>query len=198
MLGEGTFGKVSLVRELSTGCVFAMKVLKKERVKNEGQVGRTKAERNVLASIDNPFIVKLHASFQTDTKLFFILDYHSGGDLYFLITREGRLAENHMRYYACNLIIALGYLHSRGVLYRDLKPENVLLSSDGHAVLTDFGLCKELEDAGGDHVKGKSTAWAHSFVGTPGKQQWMVCPFVCDNDSFSIHFPSYSFSPDFQ
>lgn len=192
VLGEGTFGKVYLVRSKYNQRIFAMKVLKKERVRKEGQVGRTKAERNVLERLDHPFIVKLHGSFQTLDKLYFVLDYHEGGDMYFYISRHGRLQEHQLRYYACQIISALSYLHQHGVLYRDLKPENVLMSSQGHAILTDFGLCKDLETSANPTSKGKATAWAHSFVGTPGR-------YTCNKAiiiSLSIlPFPLFFLSP---
>ena len=168
VLGQGTFGRVLLVRSVQTGGTFALKVLKKDRIKKEGHLTRTKAERNVLERVDNPFIVKLHASFQSESKLYFVLDYHAGGDLYFLLSRMRVLPEKHMRFYACELVVALGYLHAHGVIYRDLKPENVLLSSEGHAILTDFGLCIELDsNPSSGAARGSASAFAHSFVGTP-------------------------------
>lgn len=188
VLGEGSFGKVLLVRSKATGKQFAMKILKKQRVKVEGQVERTRAERFVLERLNCPYIVKLHGSFQSEDKLYFVLDYHPGGDLYYLLSRSGCFPENHLRYYASNIIVALEHLHANNVIYRDLKPENILIAEDGRAVLTDFGLCKDfqhhvqlpspnrqgqLTEADGTGEKKTMNplpgyqAWAESFVGTP-------------------------------
>ncbi|MGH0144760.1 UNVERIFIED_CONTAM: hypothetical protein FKN15_005853 [Acipenser sinensis] len=102
------------------------------------------AERNVLLkNIKHPFLVRLHYSFQTTGKLYFVLDFINGGELFFHLQRERTFPEPRARFYIAEMASALGYLHSINIVYRDLKPENILLDSQGHIVLTDFGLCKE-------------------------------------------------------
>ncbi|XP_053571707.1 serine/threonine-protein kinase Sgk2 isoform X1 [Bombina bombina] len=102
------------------------------------------AERNVLLkNLKHPFLVGLHYSFQTPEKLYFVLDYVNGGELFFHLQRERSFLEPRARFYSAEVASAIGYLHSQNIIYRDLKPENILLDSQGHVVLTDFGLCKE-------------------------------------------------------
>lgn len=136
-----------------------MKILKKETVVKRKQVAHTQTERRVLSSIDHPFIVKLHYAFQTDTKLYLVLDYAAGGELFFHLSRMRRFPEVMTRFYAAEIVLALKALHKIGVAYRDLKPENILLDSEGHVKLADFGLAKENMD---DPVQG-----AYSVCGTP-------------------------------
>jgi len=100
-------------------------------------------EKNVLSCVDHPFIVRLHYSFQTADKLFMILDFCPGGDLGEHLQNEGRFSEDRSKIYICEIILALEELHQRNIIYRDLKPDNIVLDTDGHAMLTDFGLSKE-------------------------------------------------------
>jgi serine/threonine protein kinase len=119
-----------------------MKILRKTHLLQRGQIERTRTERKVLAKVDHPFIMKLHFAFQTDEKLFLVLDYCAGGELFFHLSRHRRFSEKYTRFYAAELLLALGHLHQHRIIYRDLKPENVLLDSDGHVKLGDFGLAK--------------------------------------------------------
>jgi serine/threonine protein kinase len=120
------------------------------------------AERNVLRNNQHhPFLVSLHSSFQTKERLYFVLDYVNGGELFFHLQRERHFSEHRARFYSAEMASAIGYLHAQGVVYRDLKPENILLDAEGHLVLTDFGLCKEGLDLDGPH---QTTA---TFCGTP-------------------------------
>ena len=159
VVGKGSFGKVFLVREKATSTLYAMKVLKKEYIIRKNQVEHTKTERSVLGYVHHPFIVGLNMAFQTADKLFFVLDYCSGGELFFHLGKVGRFPEVRARFYAAQIILALEYVHSLDIIYRDLKPENVLLDSKGNVRLTDFGLSKE---GVSDHSTG-----ANSFCGTP-------------------------------
>jgi serine/threonine protein kinase len=102
-----------------------------------------KTERNVLSFFNHPFIVQLHYSFQTPEKLFMILEFAPGGDLGNVLKQEKRLSEDRARNYLCEIILAIEELHKRDIIFRDLKPDNVVLDADGHAMLTDFGLSKE-------------------------------------------------------
>lgn len=145
VLGQGSFGKVFLVRKVQgkdTGTLYAMKVLKKATLKVRDRV-RTKLERNILADVNHPFIVKLQYAFQTEGKLYLILDFLRGGDLFTRLSKEVMFTEEDVKFYLAELALALNHLHSVGIIYRDLKPENILLDSSGHIAVTDFGLCKE-------------------------------------------------------
>lgn len=158
VLGEGSFGKVFLVRKVvgaDAGTLYAMKVLKKATLKVRDR-HRTKMERNILVDVEHPFIVKLHYAFQTEGKLYLILDFLRGGDLFSRLSKEVMFTEEDVKFYLAELALALNHLHGLGIIYRDLKPENVLLDSDGHIALTDFGLSKQPIEEGK----------AYSFCGT--------------------------------
>jgi p70 ribosomal S6 kinase len=161
VLGKGGYGKVFQVKKgtgADQGKIFAMKVLRKAKIViNQKDTAHTKAERNILESIKHPFIVDLIYAFQTGGKLYLILEYLPGGELFMHLEREGIFSEETACFYLAEITLALEHLHSCGIVYRDLKPENILLDKDGHVKLTDFGLCKEsLED-------GETT---HTFCGT--------------------------------
>ncbi|XP_047525186.1 ribosomal protein S6 kinase 2 beta isoform X1 [Pieris napi] len=144
VLGEGSFGKVFLVRKVSgpdAGTLYAMKVLKKATLKVRDRE-RTKMERNILVEMGHPFIVKLHYAFQTAGKLYLILDFLRGGDLFSRLSKEVMFTEEDVKFYLAELALALEHVHKLGIIYRDLKPENILLDADGHIALTDFGLSK--------------------------------------------------------
>uniref|UniRef100_A0A7N8YKD7 non-specific serine/threonine protein kinase n=1 Tax=Mastacembelus armatus TaxID=205130 RepID=A0A7N8YKD7_9TELE len=147
VLGKGGYGKVFQVRKVvgaASGKIFAMKVLKKAMiVRNAKDTAHTKAERNILEEVKHPFIVDLIYAFQTGGKLYLILEYLSGGELFMQLEREGIFMEDTACFYLAEISMALGHLHQKGIIYRDLKPENIMLSSQGHVKLTDFGLCKE-------------------------------------------------------
>uniref|UniRef100_A0A8C8H5Z8 non-specific serine/threonine protein kinase n=1 Tax=Oncorhynchus tshawytscha TaxID=74940 RepID=A0A8C8H5Z8_ONCTS len=147
VLGKGGYGKVFQVRKMSgatSGKIFAMKVLKKAMiVRNAKDTAHTKAERNILEEVKHPFIVDLIYAFQTGGKLYLILEYLSGGELFMQLEREGIFMEDTACFYLAEISMALGHLHLKGIIYRDLKPENIMLSNNGHVKLTDFGLCKE-------------------------------------------------------
>jgi len=158
VVGKGSFGKVMMVRKKDDGKIYAMKVLKKKALVKRKQVVHTKTERRVLARIDHPFIVSLRFSFQTPAKLYMILDFFNGGELFFHLKREGRFGESRARFYSGEILLALEFLHNKDIVYRDLKPENILLDQDGHIKITDFGLSKDSLD--GDKL-------THTFCGTP-------------------------------
>eukprot|EP00747_Dinoflagellata_sp_TGD_P196463 gnl/TRDRNA2_/TRDRNA2_66575_c0_seq1.p1 gnl/TRDRNA2_/TRDRNA2_66575_c0~~gnl/TRDRNA2_/TRDRNA2_66575_c0_seq1.p1 ORF type:complete len:365 (+),score=64.89 gnl/TRDRNA2_/TRDRNA2_66575_c0_seq1:63-1097(+) len=143
VIGKGSYGKVMLVRHKGEGNVYAMKMLRKENVVKRNQVEHTKTERNVLETVSHPFIVSLAYAFQTPKKLYLVLEYCPGGELFFHLSRAGRFAEGKSRFYASEILLSIEYLHRLNIIYRDLKPENILLDGDGHVKLTDFGLSKE-------------------------------------------------------
>lgn len=145
VLGQGSFGKVFMVRKIvghDIGHIYAMKVLKKATLKVRDRV-RTKMERDILADVAHPFIVKLHYAFQTAGKLYLVLEFLRGGDLFTRLSKEVMFTEDDVKIYLAELAMALDHLHTLGIVYRDLKPENILLDVDGHIKLTDFGLSKE-------------------------------------------------------
>ncbi|XP_051502937.1 ribosomal protein S6 kinase alpha-1 isoform X1 [Myxocyprinus asiaticus] len=159
VLGQGSFGKVFLVRKVTppdNNELYAMKVLRKATLKVRDRV-RTKMERDILAEVNHPFVVKLHYAFQTEGKLYLILDFLRGGDLFTRLSKEVMFTEEDVKFYLAELALGLDHLHGLGIIYRDLKPENILLDEEGHIKLTDFGLCKEAID----HEKK-----AYSFCGT--------------------------------
>uniref|UniRef100_A0A7E4VKD0 Non-specific serine/threonine protein kinase n=1 Tax=Panagrellus redivivus TaxID=6233 RepID=A0A7E4VKD0_PANRE len=147
VLGRGGFGKVLKVKKKSGAdkdSIYAMKVLKKAVLtKTTKDIEHAKAERNVLELADHPFICQMFYAFQTAEKLYLILEYMNGGELYMLLERENRLDDDDARFYVIEILLALEHLHLHGVIYRDLKPENVALTGRGHIRLIDFGLCKE-------------------------------------------------------
>jgi hypothetical protein len=125
VLGRGGFGKVMQVVHKGTGKVFAMKVLRKSDLVKRKQVERTKTERSILAAVMHPYIVSLHYAFQTSQKLYMVMDFVQGGDFFTYLRREGRLPETRVKLYVAEIALALNHLHELGIVYRDLKPENV-------------------------------------------------------------------------
>ncbi|ORY38812.1 Pkinase-domain-containing protein [Rhizoclosmatium globosum] len=158
VLGKGSFGKVVQVRKKDTGRVYAMKILKKASIVERDEVQHTLAERNVLAKVSHPFIVNIKFSFQTKDKLYLVLAFVNGGELFHHLQMEGRFEESRARMYAAELLSALECLHSFNIIYRDLKPENILLDYSGHIALCDFGLCK---------LNMKDGHTTNTFCGTP-------------------------------
>ncbi|XP_063804664.1 ribosomal protein S6 kinase alpha-5 isoform X2 [Pseudophryne corroboree] len=163
VLGTGAYGKVFLVRKISghdAGKLYAMKVLKKATIVQKAKTAEhTRTERQVLEHIrQSPFLVTLHYAFQTDTKLHLILDYINGGELFTHLSQRENFTENEVKIYIGEIVLALDHLHKLGIIYRDIKLENILLDSSGHVVLTDFGLSKEFLSDENER--------AYSFCGT--------------------------------
>ncbi|CAC5356962.1 PRKCI [Mytilus coruscus] len=159
VIGRGSYAKVLMVEQRTTQRVYAMKVIKKELVNDDEDIDWVQTEKHVFETATNyPFLVGLHSCFQTDSRLFFVIEFVSGGDLMFHMQRQRKLHEEHARFYAAEICLALNFLHERGIVYRDLKLDNVLLDHDGHVKLTDYGMCKE------GLVPGDRT---NTFCGTP-------------------------------
>ncbi|KAI3649192.1 hypothetical protein MP228_007046 [Amoeboaphelidium protococcarum] len=146
VLGRGKFGKVLLCQKKSNGQIYAIKVVKKSGIRDSREILNNKTENQILRAIRHPFIVGLHYAFQTDTRLYLVLEYVNGGELFFHISNFGRFSEERVKFYTAELSLALQSLHGKGILYRDLKLENILLDRDGHVKLTDFGLSKVNSD----------------------------------------------------
>jgi serum/glucocorticoid-regulated kinase 2 len=158
VIGRGSFGKVMLVTlKGDESKIYALKVLIKEAIIARNQVEHTIAEREILEMIDHPFLMKLYWAFQTDAKLYLVMDYLRGGELFFHLKNERRFSEARSQFYAAEILMALGELHRKMIIYRDLKPENILLDNQGHLRLTDFGLSKRYQEG----------EQALTFCGTP-------------------------------
>ncbi|XP_077998041.1 protein kinase C iota type-like [Glandiceps talaboti] len=144
VIGRGSYAKVLMVELKKTKRIYAMKVIKKELVTDDEDIDWVQTEKHVFETASNhPFLVGLHSCFQTPSRLFFVIEFVNGGDMMFHMQRQRRLPEEHARFYAAEISLALNFLHEKGIIYRDLKLDNVLLDSDGHIKLTDYGMCKE-------------------------------------------------------
>ena len=160
VLGKGNFGKVMLAETKASKQLYAIKVLKKEFIIENDEVESTKSEKRVFLIANekrHPFLLNLHACFQTETRVYFVMEYISGGDLMLHIQR-GQFGLKRAQFYAAEVCLALKYFHEHGVIYRDLKLDNILLTLDGHIKIADYGLCKE------DMWYGSTTS---TFCGTP-------------------------------
>ncbi|KAJ3043967.1 hypothetical protein HDV00_003494 [Rhizophlyctis rosea] len=145
-LGTGTFGRVHLTRFKTTDQFYAMKVLKKVEVVRLKQVEHINSEKQILSQIHFPFIVNMLCTFQDERNLYMLLEYVVGGELFSHLRRAGRFSPDMTRFYAAEIVLAIEYLHNLDIIYRDLKPENLLLDERGHIKITDFGFAKKVED----------------------------------------------------
>ncbi|CAH1957537.1 unnamed protein product [Acanthoscelides obtectus] len=144
VIGRGSYAKVLMVELKKTKRIYAMKVIKKALVTDDEDIDWVQTEKHVFETASNhPFLVGLHSCFQTPSRLFFVIEFVRGGDLMFHMQRQRRLPEEHARFYAAEISLALNFLHCKGIIYRDLKLDNVLLDHEGHIKLTDYGMCKE-------------------------------------------------------
>lgn len=150
-------GEIWLATKVGDGGTYAIKVLDKKHTVRTQSTRRAIAEKKILQKVRHPFVISLKFAFQDETKLYLVLDYVGGGDMYMMIEQRfpASFTEDEVKFYCAELFLALEHLHSQGVIFRDLKPENVLLSMGGHVVLTDFGLAKE------------NLLRSTSFIGTP-------------------------------
>ncbi|KAL2539409.1 putative serine/threonine protein kinase IREH1 [Abeliophyllum distichum] len=160
-ISRGAFGRVFLAKKRTTGDLFAIKVLKKADMIRKNAVESILAERDILISVRNPFVVRFFYSFTCRENLYLVMEYLNGGDLYSLLRNLGCLDEDVARVYIAEVVLALEYLHSLSVVHRDLKPDNLLIAHDGHIKLTDFGLSKvglinSTDDLSGPAVSGTS------------------------------------------
>lgn len=179
VLGKGATGKVILVRDQVTDKLFALKTITKSWNITQREVDHIKMERDILATltdIHHPFLIRLHSAFQDYQNLYLVLDYHAGADLATLLQRYICFPPEQCRLYAAEIIMGLQELHRNNILYRDLKPENVLLAADGHLILTDFGLSKMFADE--DKYEHRTT----TFCGTP---EYLAPEIILQEEEYS-------------
>lgn len=157
ILGKGSFGKVFLVEKKDDHKLYAMKSLRKDVILENDQVESTKLEKEILLKANHPFFVKMAYIFQTDQKIYFVMNFIRGGELFTHLQNEKRFKEERAKFYAAQIISAIGYLHKKKIIYRDIKPENILMGEDGYLYLADFGLAKEMTNRD----------FTSSFCGTP-------------------------------
>ncbi|KAJ3442547.1 non-specific serine/threonine protein kinase [Anaeramoeba flamelloides] len=171
VIGRGTYGKVMLVKKKDTSEMFAMKILQKGMLANNQQISQTMSERNVLMRLQHPFLIGLRYSFQTQEKLYMVLDYAPGGELFYHLQNNGKFTEDRTRLYAAEMVLGLEHLHKMDIIYRDLKPENLLIDEGGHIKITDFGLVKT-------DLSKKSGGKTNTFCGTP---EYLAPEIILDN-----------------
>ncbi|KAI8065784.1 kinase-like domain-containing protein [Gongronella butleri] len=197
VLGKGCMGKVILVRHHATSRLYAMKAISKKWVITQRESEHTRMERDILTKVaktQHPFIIKLHCSFQNANQLFLIMDYHVGSDLATQLQLNFYFNAYRCRFYAAEILMGLQELHRLGILYRDLKPENVLLAADGHVVLTDFGFSKLFGSGASDQeetmrVGAGSPPTTTTFCGTPeymAPEVWINEPYTFASDYWSL------------
>jgi serum/glucocorticoid-regulated kinase 2 len=157
VIGRGSYGKVCLVQFKKTNKLYAMKSLKKDVLLDEDQVENTLLEKDILQSINYPFLVRMEFCFQTEERVYFVLPFIRGGELFKHLRQNKYFPEEKVKFYAAIIGLSLEYLHKKGIVYRDIKPENILLDEDGYLKLIDFGMAKILKDG----------EYTNSFCGTP-------------------------------
>uniref|UniRef100_A0A7R9UVA8 Uncharacterized protein n=1 Tax=Diacronema lutheri TaxID=2081491 RepID=A0A7R9UVA8_DIALT len=145
-LGTGTFGRVRLCRHTDTGRYQALKIMKKSEVVRLKQVDHIKSEKEILTAVQHPFIITLYGVFQDERNLYMVLEYVPGGELFTHLRKAGKFTNDQTRFYAAQIVMAVQALHADSIVYRDLKPENLLLDEDGYLKITDFGFAKYVED----------------------------------------------------
>lgn len=144
-LAKGGFGKVYLASPRTNDTCYAIKVLNKKNYISDKEANTIKMEKEIPASLKHPFIIKLLFTFQSESRLFFGFEFAEGGDLSGCIKKLGVFSEEHARFYSCEIVLALEFLHENGVIHRDVKSSNILIDAEGHVKLADFGLCKRLQ-----------------------------------------------------
>ncbi|OAG31883.1 serum/glucocorticoid-regulated kinase 2 [Nematocida displodere] len=173
LIGKGTFGKVILVKHIRTERLYACKIIKK--TVSHDSIEKMVNEKNILSQIHSPFLIHLLASFQTEDKVFLILPYIEGGELFHHLEEHKAFSEDVARFYFCELLLAVAYLHQNKIIYRDIKPENVLLDKTGHIVLCDFGMSTQ-------------SALATTYCGTPE----YIAPEIIRNEAYDESVDYYT------
>lgn len=172
-LGEGTFAKVKFARNVETGDNVAIKILDKEKVMKHKMIGQIKREISTMKLIRHPNVIRMYEVMASKSKIYIVLEFVTGGELFDKIASKGRLKEDEARKYFQQLINAVDYCHSRGVFHRDLKPENLLLDANGVLKVSDFGLSALPQQVREDGL-------LHTTCGTPN----YVAPEVINNKGY--------------
>ena len=146
ILGKGTFGKVYLTKLRSNDKLYAIKSMRKDILIETDQVESTKLERDILLRCNHPFLLGMDFVFQNDLRIYFVMPFVKGGELYLHFAKNKRFPEEAVKFYAIQIILAIGYLHEQGIAHRDLKLENILIDEDGYLKIIDFGLAKIIKD----------------------------------------------------
>jgi len=184
VVGKGGFGKVNVVRHRDTGDFLAMKRMKKaELVKKKMYVITAWRERSVMCQCDNPFLLKLLYAFQDEAHLILVMPFYRGGDLRFYLRSHGRMEENLCKFYAAEILLGLEDLHNKHIIYRDMKPDNLLIDETGHLSISDFGLAIILKEESGYLTKGGAGTQGYQAPEIIQKQQYGV---ACDHWSFGV------------
>lgn len=157
LLGRGTFGKVFLAELIKSKKLYAIKAIRKDILIEYNQVENTKLEKDILFSCDHPFLVGMDYLFQSPQRLYFVMPFIKGGELYKIFKAQKRLSEEVVKFYAAQIALAVGYLHSKGIMHRDLKLENILVDETGYLKIIDYGLAKTLQE----------NQTSKTFCGTP-------------------------------
>jgi serum/glucocorticoid-regulated kinase 2 len=157
VIGKGTFGKVYMVKKITDGKIYAMKSIRKDVMIENDQIESAKMEKQILLNNQYPFLVKMSYVFQSKDKVYFVMNFIRGGELFTHLNNEKRFPEDKARFYAIQIMLSIGYLHKQDIVYRDIKPENILIGEDGYLYLADFGLAKSV----------KKGELATTFCGTP-------------------------------
>lgn len=184
VIGRGFYGKVMLVRRKEDGELLAIKSIQKTKLLQRKKITTVLIERNILQKVKDPFIVRLICAFQSAGKFYLGMEYVPGGELFFHMSKRGRFSLSEVKLYIAEIALALGHLHSCGIIYRDLKPENILLDAEGHIKLTDFGLAKDISCTG-------STT---TFCGTTeyfAPELVLHHPYGCEVDWWSLGVLAY-------
>lgn len=164
VIGRGAFSRVILVRKKDTGRLYAMKIMKKEKLLREQKIKPILNERLIMQKLNHPFVIRLYWSFQSKEELFFVMDICTGGEMFFHLGKVQKFTESQAKFYFTELLEGLEYIHSLDIVYRDIKPENILMDIDGHIKIADFGLSKFLQ----------KNQRSYSFCGSPE----YMCPEI--------------------
>ncbi|GAA6063415.1 hypothetical protein JCM10212_002084 [Sporobolomyces blumeae] len=162
VIGKGAFGEVRLVQKVDTGKIYAMKSLKKAEMFKKDQLAHVRAERDVLAESNSPWVVQLYYSFQDSNYLYLLMEFLPGGDLMTMLIKYDTFSEDVTRFYMAECVLAIEAVHKLGFIHRDIKPDNILIDKDGHVKLSDFGLST------GFHKQHDSAYYQRLLEGTDG------------------------------
>jgi len=187
VIGKGGFGKVWKIKHLKTNKYYALKEMSKLKIIEKKSENSINYEREILSKLNNPFIINMYYAFQDNDNLYLVMDYLKGGDLRFHLTRHIHFSEEQSRFFICNVLVALEYIHSQDIIHRDIKPENLVLDENGYARITDFGIAKKNSEK--NKMKGDTS-------GTPGYMAPEIMRGIVHSfevDFFAVGIVAYEF-----